>query len=377
MTTSQITLPSPRTWSPNDLILVPRLRADVSDAVALLTSKPTAVLQSTAGYTVPGGGGAIPLDTELTDNWGGHLEDVAPAFLGLTANYWAPLPGWYLCDARIPWIYNSTTPNSFLAGWSGISNGTSYGPVFGAVVANGSGAGTTARAVDLVPMSVSGPPNGGGDLTGPWAAANTGSVSLNTSAQNLPTASIRWVCALSGTQPLPVPPLGAVPTPITSAWLNASVRDTVRFLTYPPIMKAYFTPGSATLANSTLATPQVLTLNTTLVDNYGGITLGAAAKYTAPVSGRYLLAGQFNLGASSVTTWYACGLLINGSVLYWGDINRFAGSPLAAGAGITRRLRLSAGDTVQLVGAQASGGAIAYNTTQAAMTSLIAVWEGI
>jgi hypothetical protein len=378
MTTSQISLPAPRTWAPQDLITVPRMRADAVNAVALLTQRPYLVAQCTTGFTPPGGGGVVPLDSELTDTWNGHLEDVSPAFAGLTASYWCQLPGWYLCDFRAPWTYASTTPNSFLAGWNGISNGSSYGPNYGAVTVDGLGQGTTSRSVDLIPLHIAGPANGAGDLIQPYASAgNSGTIPLNTSAQNLPTASIRWVCSLTGTEPLPVPPLTAVPTPITSAWLNANVRDTIRFLTYPPVMKAYFTPGSATLANSTLASPQVLTLNTTAVDNYGGLTLGASAKYTAPVAGRYLLAGQFNLGASSTTTWYACGLMVNGSTVYWGDIVRFAGSPLAAGAGITRRLRLGAGDTVQLIGAQASGGGIAYNTTQAAMTMMLACWEGI
>ncbi len=379
MTTSQITLPAPRTWSPDDYVLVPRLRADVSDTVALLTQKPYLIAQSTIGYTVPGGGGVVPMDAALADSWNGHLQNVSPAFAGLQATYWCQLPGWYLCDFRAPWAYASGTPNSFLAGWTGNINGaTTYGPNYGAVTVNGLGQGTTSRAVDLIPMYLTGPPNGAGDFIQPYASAGpSGTISLNTSAQNLPTASIRWACSLTGTAPLPVPPLTAVPTPITSAWLNGNVRDTIRFLAYPPVAKAYFTPGSASLANSTLATPQVLTLNTTAVDNYGGFTLGAAARYTAPVAGRYLLAGQVNLGASSTTTWYACGLMVNGSTVYWGDIVQFAGSALAAGAGITRRLRLSAGDYVQLVGAQASGGSIAYNTTQAAMTSLIAVWEGI
>jgi hypothetical protein len=379
VTTGQITLPAPRTWSVDDLVTVPRLRADVADSVALLLQRPYFVGQCTTGYTVPGGGGVVPLDAELTDTWGGHPEDAGPAWAGLQAAYWCPLPGWYLCDFRAPWTYASTTPNSFLAGWTGnINGGTTYGPNYGAVTVNGLGQGTTSRAVDLIPMTFAGPPNGSGDFIQPFASAgNSGTIPLNTSPANLPTACIRWACSLTGTEPLPVPPLAAVPSPITSAWLNGNVRDTVRFLTYPPVAKAYFTPGSATLANSSLSSPQVLTLNTTAVDNYGGITLGASAKYTAPVAGRYFLAGQFNLGASSVTTWYACGVMVNGSAVYWGDAVRFAGSPLAAGAGITKRLRLSAGDYVQLVAAQASGGGIAYNTTQAAMTMLIAAWEGI
>ena len=378
MTTSQITLPAPRTWAPQDLVLIPRLRADVSNAVALLTQKPYLVAQCTTGYTPPGGGGVVPLDAELTDTWNGHLEDVSTAFAGLTATYWCPLPGWYLVDVRMPWNYTSGTPGAFLAGVDGISNGASYGPIYGAVTVNGLGQGTTSRAVDLVKLVVSGPANGSGDFIQPWASAGaSGTIALNSSALNLPTMAARWACALTGTAPLAAPPLTAVPTPITSAWLNADVRDTIGYLIYPPALKAHYTAGSSTLANSTLATPQVVPLSTADLDNYAGLTTGASAEYTIPRAGRYLVAGQVNLAASSTATWYACGVLVNSSTLFWGGVPRFAGTSLAGGAGITRRLRFNAGDTVQLVAAQASGGAIAYNTTAASQTRLIMLWEGL
>src|SRR6185437_6787473 len=108
----------------------------------------------------------------------------------------------------------------------------------------------------------------------------------------------------------PVPPLTACPTPITAAWLNSCLRDTINFLVYPPVCKAHYTAGSSTLANTTLASPAIVPLTTVDVDNYGGFTTGASAHYTAPVAGRYLLAGQFNLASSSTTTFYACGLRV-------------------------------------------------------------------
>ena len=378
MTTSQITLPSPRTWAPGDLVTVPRLRADVSDAVALLTQRPMAILQSTTGYTVPGGGGVVPMDAELVDTWNGHQEDISSAFAGLQADYWCQLPGWYLCDARMPWIYTSATPGQFLAGWNGISNGAGYGPFYGPLQANGSGGGTTSRAVDLIPMYVSGAPNGSGDLVQPWASAgSSGTISLNTSSVNLPTVSIRWACAITGTAPLSVPPLATAPSPITSAWLNANVRDTINYLIYPPALKAHYTAGSSSLANSDLTTPQVVPLSAADLDNYSGLTTGASAKYTIPRAGRYLVAGQMNLAASSTAATYSCGVLVNSTTLYWGGSARFAGTSLAGGAGITRRLRFNAGDTVQLVASQNSGGAIAYHATAANQTRLIMLWEGL
>lgn len=364
-------LPVPRTWSPNDKVLVPELRTDLAQAVALLAQRPHFVGQGTTGQPFANANDVVILiDAELTDVWGAHNDG--------SADYWAPVAGWYLCDSRVPFNYTSSTPAPIMAGWAGTNNGASEVITHGALVANGSTQQTiVARSVDLLPQTLFGAP-GVGDLIQAFARQDSGgTVNLGQVAGDLPTVSIRWVSALTGTQPLPVPPLTAVPSPITAAWLNANLRDAVRFLVYPPVMKAHYLAGSSTLANTTLASPAIVPLTTVDVDNYGGFTTGASAHYTVPVSGRYLLAGQFNLASSSTTTFRACGLLVNGSTTYWGGIVRFAGSAIAGGAGVTKRLRLNAGDTVQLIGAQASGGAVAYNTTASNQTRLIACWEGI
>jgi len=261
-----------------------------------------------------------------------------------------------------------------MAGFSSSDTGGGA-TVYGALTVNGSTVGTIiARSVDLVQMLTAG---GSGTVTAVIARQDSGgTVNLATGAGDIPTAAMRWVCALSGTQPLPVPPLTAVPSPITAAWLNANLRDAIRFLTYPPIAKAHYTAGSSSLASGTLASPAVVPLTTVDVDTYAGFTTGASAHYTAPVAGRYLFAGQFNLAASSTTQWHACGLQVNGSTNYWGRISRFAGTSLACGASITKRLRLNAGDTVALIGTQSSGSPTAYNTSASNQTRLLAVWEG-
>lgn len=375
MTTSQVSLPAPRTWSASDLVTVPRLRADAVNAVALFAQRPYFVGQRSLGDSWANATDlALPLDVELTDAWNGHL---APPAAG-TAPYWCPLPGWYLCDARVPFAYTSATAAPFMAGWQGVTGGTPFGPLHGALTVNGSTSGTIIpRAVDLVQMTASGPPGGSGDWVQATARQDSGgSVNLQSLAYCMPTVSIRWVCANTGSL-VSVPPLTAVPTPITAAWLNANVRDTIRFLTYPPVCKAHYTAGTSTVPNNSLATPAVINLTTVDVDNYGNFTTGAAAKYTAPYSGRYLFAGQVTFAASSTATTYACGLLVNGTTLYYGGIVRFAGTALAGGASVTKRLRLTFGDTVQLVAVQQSGGALAYNTTASNQTRLIACWEGL
>ena len=369
-------LPSPVTWSPQDKIFVPRLRADLTDAVALLAARPYFVGQQTTGQSfVSANEIVVTMDTELTDAWNGHQEDISPAFAGVTADYWAPLPGWYLCDARIPFSYTSSTPAPFMAGFIAVVGVSStYGPVHGPIMANGSTSATvTPRCVDLIQQTIGGAPGGQGDFIQPLARQDSGSAqTLSVTAFALPTVSIRWVCAVSGTQPLPVPPLTAVPSPITSAWLNANLRDAVNFLVYPPVCKAHTTSGS--VASGNLSSPKTVSPGTVDVDNYGAYSAGL---YTAPVSGRYIVAGQVNFASSSTTATYACGIQVNGTAVLWGDALRFAGSGLAGGAGVTKRIRLSAGDTVQLVAAQNSGAALNLNTTASNQTRLIVVWEGI
>lgn len=361
-------LPVPRTWSPEDKVLVPYLRDDLEQAVALLAMPPHFIGQSTTGESVPSASATtLTMDSTLTDTWNGFANTASNV-------YTCQLPGWYLADVRMPFGYTGSTPEPFIAGFSDSDSGGGS-TVWGAVTVNGSTSPTIlARAVDLLPMAAAGP---GGDVIAILARQDSGStLTLGTNSFDVPTVSLKWVCALSGTQPLPVPPLTSVPTPITSAWLNANLRDAVGFLIYPPTMKAHYTAGSSTLANTTLASPAIVPLTTVDFDNYGGFTTGASAHYTAPVSGRYLLAGQINLASSNTTTFYACGLRLNGTTVSWGGIARFAGTSLAGGASVTKRLRLSAGDTVQLIAAQASGGSIAYNTTASNQTRLIAVWEG-
>ena len=362
-------LPAPRTWAPGDLVTVPRLRADVTNAVAMLGQRPYFVGQRSLGDSWPTGSTlTLPLDVELTDVWSGHL---APPSNG-TAAYWAPLPGWYLVDARVPFLYSSATPAPFIAGFEGTTGGTAFGPVFGAVEVNGADAGTTARAVDLVQLTQAGAPNGSGDFVEAVARQDSGSaVNFNAAPSNLPTLSVRWVSSVSGTHPLPVPPVTPVPSPITSAWLNANVRDAIGFLSFPPVLKAHTTTGS--VANSSLTSPAVVSPATVDVDTYGGYSAGT---YTAPVAGRYLVAGQVNFATSSTTATYACGIRVNGSTVSWGAAVRFAGTTLAGGASVTKRVRLNAGDTVQLIAAQNTGGSLSLNTTASNQTRILAVWEG-
>jgi hypothetical protein len=367
---NQASLPNPRTWAAADLVTVPRLRADVTNAVAFLSQRPYFIGQcSTGPSTASATDTPLPLDTELTDAWNAHVGPPAAT----PGAFWGPVPGWYLVDVRAPFAFTSTTAAPFMAGVQGVAGGSAFGPVHGALTVNGSGSQTIVpRCVDLVSQLQTGAPNASTDYIQPTARQDSGgSVSLQNLAYDMPAVSIRWVCSATGSAPIAVPPLTAVPTPITAAWLNANVRDTIKFLIFPPVCKAVATSGS--VANSSLASPQGISPASVTFDNWAGFSAG---KYTAPVAGRYLVAGQVNFASSSTTAMYACGVTAGG-VTYWGGAVRFTGSSLAGGASVTKRVRLTAGQTVQLVAAQSTGGSLSLNGTAANQTRLIVVWEGI
>lgn len=371
---SQVSIPAPRTWSANDLVTVPRLRADAVDAIALLRARPLFVGQATTGPSwASGADNSLGMDAELVDSWDGHVTQTVGS--ALSSQYWAPLPGWYLCRAVVPFGYTSATQFLFAAGFAGVNNGGPFAVTRGALLLNGSTRALAAQVTDLVPQTLTSAPGGGGDWIQATAIQNTGSpVVLVSNATELPTVTVRWVAALSGTQPLPVPPNSAVPSPITAAWLNANVRDAANFLCYPPVCKVGYNAGGS-LPSQSFPAGTLIPFGNVVVDNYGGWSTGSNA-YTAPVSGSYYCYAQFNLAANANATGYCCGLAVNGGTIAWGGVVLKQSDTFGGGASITRRLRLGAGDTVQAFACQGSGGSIAYNASSTNPGRVIVVWDG-
>ena len=367
--------PTPRTWAADDLITVPRLRADVANSVAFLNQRPQFAGQNNLGTGIANNTNFnVGWNIELSDVWNSHV--VTSVNGANSAQFWAPVPGWYLCQVIMPFFYPGATAAPFAAGFNWITGGTAAGPFYGAVE-TASNILITPSAVDLIEQTGSGSPGGSGDWISPiaWQASGS-SVDLSSTTGYLPSLFVRWVCTTTGFTKT-VPANATVPSPITHAWLNANVRDTIQFLAYPPICKAVYTPGSATMPSGALNSPSIIDLTTVSVDNYSGFTTGTSAKYTAPVTGVYFIHGQFNLTASSTACNYAAGLSVNGAAAQWGDIVWFdVAAATAGGASVTRRLRLNAGDTVQLVGTQGSGSTLGYAGGSANQTRFIAVWDG-
>jgi hypothetical protein len=371
-------VPAPSTWSSGP-ILTSELSGDVTNAVNFLANRPLFVGQNNQGASIASGSDVtVGMNVEIVDTWSGHNTTSTN-----WQTYFCQAPGWYLCEGYIPFAYTTATQAVFAAGFSATTGGTVEPVVRGQLQLVGSGKHPGTKVADLIRMSVTGPVGGTGDSVALTALQVTGSSVAYTSspATLLPFVSVRWVAATSGTTGLPVPSNPAWPTPpsyVTSAELNAGIRDTIRFLTYPPVCKAYYVPGSASIPNQTFPSGTVVNLNTVPVDNYSGFTTGSAGGYTAPVAGVYYLYGQINYAADSTATGvaYSAGLRVNSGTIQWGDsVFKDAAESSGGGAIVRKRLRLNSGDFVQFCAQQSSGGTLGLNGTTANQTRFIAIWE--
>lgn len=379
------TLPDPITWN-TILITAPQLRADVSDAVTLLADPPMFVAaQQTTGQTLTTATGtAVVLDTEYYDNWKGHLVALADN----PDTYFAQFAGWYLCEGSVPLNYSGAT-GSVSCGFGAVQNGGAFNHWYGQRLNNNDTfncavAAKLLKMVDLVDQ----------DYIQLYGYQDTGSnqtlENTVTSPQNAwPYLQAKWVCALSGTAPLPVPANASWPVPptdITSSFLNANIRDTVNFLIYPPTMEAVYNAGTATLA-SQLSLPSTtgtaIDLDAKTFDNYNAMNL-TTNKWTAPVAGVYYCYGQLGIETGANSAALAAGLTVTSSNYFSGTTNTIWGGAQSAEQSVggcanvvRRRLRLNAGDTIQLAGWQRDTGSAAATINGGSLwsTRLITVWQ--
>lgn len=364
------TYPDLVTWQPG-VIPVSVLRGSVSDGVALLSQRPVLYAQAGTTQSIPNSTDtAVNMTTETYDTWNGHSTTTSPS------KYFCQFPGWYLCQSSLPYIYTSATQSLFAGGFNGVNNAAGIGTTYGGLLLCGSTHNPAAQTCDLLPQTLT----GGEDFLQPTALqVSGGAVDLQDTAGQQAYVHIRWVAYLVGDTGLPVPANPAWPTPpsyVTSTFLNDNITDALTFLLYPPICKATYVPGTTTLASTSFPAGTVINFNNVAVDNYSGFTTGATGGYTAPVAGCYFCYGQINLAANANATGYCAGFSIAGGTTIWGDVVLKASDAIGGGMTVTKRLRLTAGQKVQLVGCQGSGGAIEYNATEANATRMIVVWEG-
>ncbi len=179
----------------------------------------------------------------------------------------------------------------------------------------------------------------------------------------------------------------AVPSPITwvngtsqinAATFNAQIRDAARFLTFPPMVRLSYT--GSTPAGQALPTGTATAIKwDSSFDPWGGWggTGSNPTRWVAPVSGRYLCAGYSAVTASTAGK-RGVGLRVNGTSTFNGQ----QAKPITASthdAGntviVTRQLRLTAGDYVEVMGLQTSGSSLTL-ATGTNSSRFLAVWMG-
>lgn len=386
-------IPSPRAWLPGDLVNVPTLRGDIVNTVALLTAPPAFAGARRAGQSIANGGigsaQEIAVDTELLDNWRMYQNGSANP-----GQLYPPLPGLYLAQAYTPLQPTSGggITQACIRVVSGGGTQTDYG---GTTVANNATYSAGPVAARLVRMSSVGP-YGTGDYCGPSVGqTSSGSVLTNVGTKK-PLFTLKWIAALTGYAGLPVPSLPAVPSPITSAWLNSN-SEAIWFLTYPAAGDWYMT-GTQNLASATVLpfAGTRIGLDTTANDTTAPTSLTPAAvsamnfatgTFTAPVPGRYWAYGLLAITGASTTLAVAAGLTVTSAhynsgttTTLWGGAQAASGTTHTQAAAARRMLRLNAGDTVQLAGWQRDSGANAASVlggTANNQSRLIIIWAGL
>lgn len=371
-------LPDPATWA-NGPIPAYQLRSDVAGTVALLQHPPMFIGQQTLeGQSINSSiTTAVDLDTELYDNANGHQVSSNPQ------TYYGQFAGWYLCEGSVPLNYTggagslSAEIGTGTGGGAATFAGGQRGP-------NNSGRATVMNVAALVPITLTG--YGTGDYIQLGIFQSSGGFEpVNNATTKAPTLMCKWVAALAGTTGLPVPANPAWATPpsiVTAAFLNANVRDVANFLIFPPIVGAKGSSGGSLASQSGIpATGTKVTCPTEDVDNYTAYVSGT---FTAPVGGVYYFYGQVGVTTAAGGGALGAGLTVNSGNYNGGSTFTIWGGTLSVPSGVVqcanvrRRLRLDAGDTVNLAGFyNDTGGASAtlLTTSSAWAPRFIAVWE--
>lgn len=219
---------------------------------------------------------------------------------------------------------------------------------------------TTPWAMDIADL------NPGTQQTG-WVLSNQGSPVISNSSTD---SSGR--CAKLGAHWCSVYPnngatVSSAPAPLaswsdttnlTSKLLNGNtgIVPMMKLLNMPPLLRVINT--ATTSVASTMAAATTVNLGAATYDTYGGWNAGTDT-YTVPLDGLYLLGGF--VPYDSITAQSRTGVKIN-STSFWGPKNQAPGGALTC-SGKVGIFDLHAGDTVQLVTEQISGGTVSTSGT--------------
>jgi hypothetical protein len=377
-------VPSPSTWTSGEIVTAPQLRSDVSNAVSLFLIPPSffgGQTVTTQGITNNNWTG-VELDSEYMDWWNGHRQNTGAS----SANYYAPLAGYYL--AEVSCAFPPAGSSLCSAGFQFSSGGGVLVNVgCQRALANATRNIQVGGSFLVAQSTITG--WGTGDYVGAAAWQNTGASEdlINATAQ-FPAMSARWVGALTGTEPLPVPTNPAFPSPpapLGFAFMNANVRDGISFLAYPPLFEASYAAGTATLASATSlpSTGALLKMDSVGIDTYGAYST-STGKWTAPVAGIYYWYAQTSLATAAGALALASGATVTSPNYSAGTAQTMWGGGMQAATSTTnvaiwrRRLRLNAGDTVSCSGWYRDSAAAAATVVGSGQwqTRILSVWEG-
>jgi hypothetical protein len=374
---------TPRTWSDSgaatlgDPLRASLLTTDASSIVAWHRQRPLFHGIQTLAQSIPASTWtAITGLGELTDNWSGHSDTTN------TGRYYVPNTvfggDWYLCSGLVPWNTNSST-DAHITGIR-VNGGTVYE---GMKLPGGTGHALTTSVVDLLQL------DGSSDYVELGAWHNEAAAVNTVVSSKLPSLQVRWVCA--NPSGLPTPAVPAAPhtwngTDVVSASatgsgrvpLNTELRDVVRWLMNPPIIRVH-TSGTTQTIPSGAGTWTAFTWQGQSVDNYGMWTSGASV--TCQRAGLYYIAGTGAVTETSTKAGYRAirihhGIAAGGSADYYGVAampmtgTKTTGTSLIADAFI----RLAVGDTLQLQFDQTNGSALSVVSSTSNGARLIGVW---
>jgi len=396
MTGTYVTMPSglkilaprtPHTWIEKatgvfgDELSAKRLEADVASSVAFLRQRPffqgeATVTTAVASATyVP-----IPM-AELVDNVAGHSDstNVSRWYDPFTATS-STIGDWYLVTSYIAFAGGTDPTKSYVAGIR-LNGSTVYE---GSKNAGATGKVQTGLCVDLVQMINS-------DYLEAVARQDTGGSINTTITGRTSTLTARWVCARTGT----VVALPSTPRTWTAADLltadtsggvnvplNVHIRDTLRFLIYPPIVRLSSVGSSQTIPTGA-GTWTSFQLPTATVDNYTGWSSGANTKYTCQRAGLYSVYGLAAVAESATATGFRAARILHtiaagGTAIYGGHSSQAA---TASSAGtqlpVLAKIRMAVNDTLELQLTHNEVGALTVKTGSGDHARLIAVWRSL
>jgi hypothetical protein len=376
MTTPAIFYPGPpantKTWSTTAVepISVPILRNDVTDNVWFFAAPPMYSGQLRTVWNIPQNVYYyVPMDTDLNDPLGDHSNVAHPE------NIYPPFLGWYLCIGMMSYnttttgtgiLYDATiavTQNSVATAWIGQQTPlqTTFNP-FEIVVELQKLDPATNDTVSLAGFQTTAG-------TVPTLAGSGRYSTLNVLWATTTTAPTAWSTSL----PVPANAPFSDTTEITGAFLNTNIRDTVNFLTFPPVCRLQRT-GSVQLASTTFPAGTAVPFSGFTIDNWGG--WNGTTRYTFPRAGLYFVYGQVNFLNDTTGTDRACGLRVNGGTTQWGSTEGAANSTLGHISVACQLIRAAATDYVEVMGYSNStvSGGITIGGAASGTSKMIVMW---